>query len=135
MPMDTKTRLNSGVARLREDVLRDSRHPVHQIAEELLPYLRILVGQFDPEQVILFGSYAYGSPDEDSDVDLCVIKRMNRGPVSEATEVRRAVRHLRRSGANLPLDIMVRDPADMARRVANGDQMHKLIMEQGLRLA
>ena len=29
---------------IREDVLRDPRHPVHRIADRLLPYLRVLVG-------------------------------------------------------------------------------------------
>ena len=57
---------------IREDVLRDARYPVHQIAERLLPYLRVLVEQFHPQQVILFGSYAYGAPNEHSDVDLLV---------------------------------------------------------------
>jgi len=41
-----------------EYVLRDPRYPVHQIADQLLPYLRVLVEQFHPQQVILFGSYA-----------------------------------------------------------------------------
>lgn len=47
---------------IREDLIRDPRHPVHQIADQFLPYLRILVAQFHPEQVILFGSHAYGHP-------------------------------------------------------------------------
>jgi uncharacterized protein len=54
-------------------VLREPRYPVHQIADRLLPYLRVLVEQFHPQQVILFGSYAYGYPNEHSDVDLLII--------------------------------------------------------------
>ena len=54
---------------IREDALRDPRYPVHRIADRLLPYLQVLVEQFQPQQVILFGSYAYGNPDENSDVD------------------------------------------------------------------
>jgi uncharacterized protein len=38
-----------------------------------------LVRSFQPEQIILFGSYAYGEPNEDSDIDLLVI-------VAESTE-------------------------------------------------
>jgi predicted nucleotidyltransferase len=34
-----------------------------------------VVDQFQPEKVILFGSYAYGQPTEDSDVDLLVIRQ------------------------------------------------------------
>lgn len=58
------------------------------IPPELLAEItRRLVAEFQPEQVILFGSHAWGTPTEDSDVDLCVI-------VSQSDErpVRRAVR-------------------------------------------
>ena len=52
--------ITAAVPVLREDVLHDHRFPVHQIADRLLPYLRVLLEQFRPQQVILFGSYAYG---------------------------------------------------------------------------
>ena len=29
----------------------------------------------DPHKIILFGSYAYGKPNEDSDIDLCIIEK------------------------------------------------------------
>jgi hypothetical protein len=37
---------------VKENILRDSRYPVHAIADKLLPYLKILVEKFDPEQVV-----------------------------------------------------------------------------------
>lgn len=127
---------NSAVisSRIREEVLRNSRYPVSQIADQLLPFLQILVDQFHPEQVILFGSYAYGQPTPDSDVDLLVVKDMERSPVSEATHIRRAVRHLRHSVANLPLDIMVRSPADWQQRLRDGGYFHTEIATKGLRI-
>jgi len=119
---------------IREDVLQDPRHPVHQIADQLRPYLQVLIDQFHPEQVILFGSYAYGQPNADSDVDLLVVKDIDSSPVSDATNIRRAVRHLRHTIANLPLDIMVRDPSDWHQRVQNGGYFHSAIATKGLRL-
>ena len=119
---------------IRENVLRDPRYPVHQIADQLFPYLQVLVEQFHPEQVILFGSYAYGEPTKDSDVDLLVIKEISDSPVSDATSIRRAVRHLRHSVANLPLDIMVRAPNDWKRRIGNGNSFHTEIAQKGLKL-
>ena len=83
--------------KIREDVLRDSRYPVHSIAEKLLPYLNVLMEKFEPEQVFLFGSYAYGNPDRGSDVDLLVVKKMEKSSREEATAIRRAFRPLRRS--------------------------------------
>lgn len=118
--------------RIRENVLRDLRYPVHKIADQLLPYLQVLVEQFHPEQVILFGSYAYGEPTEDSDVDLLVVKDTGKSPVSEATRIRRALRHLRHTVSNLPLDIMVRAPDDLRARIAHGADFHEEIVRKGI---
>jgi len=120
---------------IREDVLRDPRYPVHKIADQLLPYLRVLVEQFHPEQVILFGSYAYGVPTPDSDVDLLVVKAIDRNSTADATAIRKALRPLRHCGTNLPLDIMVRDPDDFRQRVEMGAAFHAEIAHRGLVLA
>ena len=34
-----------------------------------------IVKEFDPEKIVLFGSYAYGEPNESSDLDLMVVKK------------------------------------------------------------
>jgi predicted nucleotidyltransferase len=107
-------------------------YPVHRIADQLRPYLQVLVEQFHPEQVILFGSYAYGEPTPDSDVDLLVVKDTGKSPVSEATRIRRALRHLRHTVSNLPLDIMVRAPGDLSARIAHGADFHEEIVRKGL---
>lgn len=117
---------------IRENALRDPRYPVHKIADQLLPYLQVLVDQFHPEQVILFGSYAYGEPTPDSDVDLLVVKDIEKSPVSEATRIRRALRHLRHTVSNLPLDIMVRAPDDLRARIAHGADFHEEIVRKGI---
>jgi hypothetical protein len=54
--------------------LRDPRYPVHRIADQLEPYLRIIVEKFQPDRIILFGSQAYGKPSEHSDVDLLIVR-------------------------------------------------------------
>lgn len=116
---------------IRESVLRDPRHPVHGIADQLRPYLQVIVERFHPERVILFGSYAYGEPSADSDVDLLVVKDIERSPLSEATRIRRAVRPLRKV-SNLPLDIMVRAPSDLLERIERGADFHAEIVQNGL---
>jgi predicted nucleotidyltransferase len=45
--------------------------------EEIKKMTRVIVSQFKPEKIILFGSHAWGEPDENSDVDLLVIKKTN----------------------------------------------------------
>ncbi len=121
--------------KIREDVLRDSRYPVHSIAEKLIPYLNVLMEKFEPEQVFLFGSYAYGNPDRGSDVDLLVVKKMEKSSREEATAIRRAFRPLRHSVANLAFDILVRDPEDLQSRLKKGAMFHSAIVRNGIRLA
>jgi len=120
---------------IREDILRDPRYPVHQIADKLLPYLRVLVEQFQPQQVILFGSYAYGQPDEHSDVDLLIIKELAQSPLREAIAVRKAWRPVRASVGSLPFDLIVSSPADDKRRRAHSAGFYDEIVRRGIQLA
>lgn len=77
-------------------------------------YARRIAEQFHPERIILFGSRAWGTPHEDSDVDLMVIMQA-RNDVAQALRIRSA----------LPLpfltDILIRTPAEWAWRLADGD--------------
>ena len=119
---------------IREDVLLDPRYPVHRIADQLRPYLEVIIERFHPQQIVLFGSYAYGHPSPDSDVDLLIVKAIDKSPVSDATSIRRAIRHLRHSVANLPLDITVRSPEDLRSRIAHRANFHEEILSCGLNL-
>lgn len=120
---------------IQEIILKDSRYPVHAIADKLLPYIKLLVEKFEPDQVVLFGSYAYGHPTANSDVDLLIIKKTLKSLREEATEIRKAFRPLRHTVANLAFDIMVRDPEDLRLRLERGAAFHSIIMQKGLRLA
>lgn len=72
---------------------------------------RRLVDEFRPEQIILFGSHAWGKPNEDSDLDILVIVSQSHLP-----PVQRAVRaHRRLQGLNVPKDILVRTRAEVER--------------------
>ena len=122
-------------ASIREDVLRDTRYPVHRIAARLLPYLRVLVEQFHPEQVILFGSYAHGKPDKDSDVDLLIVKKIEKSSVSERRDILKAWRPVRWSGKSLPFELLVVSPAEHERRRANGGGFYGSIIRNGLLVA
>ncbi len=63
-----------------------------------------LVAEFRPEQVILFGSHAWGQPDRDSDVDLMVIVAE-----SNLSEYERALRgHACLSDLDIAKDVIVK---------------------------
>jgi predicted nucleotidyltransferase len=73
--------------------------------------VRQIVDRFHPQQVILFGSHAYGQPTEDSDVDLLVLVDTQEPPIHVAAQISAAVEH------PFPLDIVVRTPADFTAAV------------------
>jgi uncharacterized protein len=84
------------------------------------------IGQrFNPERVILFGSYADGQPTEESDVDLLVIMPTNGSSVDQSVEIRLAVR------PPFPMDLLVRTPEKMRERLEMGDSFMRRILEKG----
>jgi hypothetical protein len=120
---------------LDENLLHDPRYPVHKIANQLEPYLRVLLEEFHPQQVILFGSYAYGDPNEHSDIDLLIIKPLEQSPVREAISMRKAWRPVRASVGSLPFDLIVASPEDHRHRLSNSAGFYEEIVQRGLRLA
>ena len=82
--------------------------------------------EFHPEKIILFGSYGYGKPTEDSDVDLLVIMARTRER-GERMSVR--IRHA--VPRNFPLDLLVRTPAEVDKRLRWGDLFLREVMEKG----
>ncbi len=80
-------------------------------SSELLEEItRRLLAVSDPEQIILFGSYARGNPSEDSDLDLLVVASDIEAPRRESIRLRRVLR-----GLTIPIDIIVTTPQHLAR--------------------
>ncbi len=67
-----------------------------------------IVRRFKPERVILFGSHAAGTADEGSDVDLLVVMETSEPVLRQAATIYRALDH------HLPVDVLVRTPAQLA---------------------
>src|SRR6266566_4940009 len=87
-------------------------------------YARAIAEEFHPDRIILFGSYAYGTPHADSDVDLLVVMPAH-DPHAQA------VRILYRLAAPFPLDLIIRTPEEVAWRLADGESFLTTIMSQG----
>ena len=88
-------------------------------------YARQIGEQFHPDRIILFGSYAYGKPHKDSDVDILVVMPAH-SQVGQAVRIRLAV------PAPFPMDLMVRTPQCLARRLEMGDPFLQEIMARGI---
>jgi predicted nucleotidyltransferase len=97
-------------------------------APTMLRLVRDIMRRFDPEKIILFGSYAYGEPTEDSDLDLLVVMP-HRGPGHRmATKIRLSV------GVKFPMDLLVRSSAELHQGVSQRDWFIVEILEKGITL-
>ncbi len=85
-----------------------------------------LAKQFHPQKVILFGSYAYGQSTPDSDVDLLVLM-----PKTRERGERMSVRIRQAIPRDFPLDLLVRTPTEVTRRLRWGDLFLREVMEKG----
>jgi predicted nucleotidyltransferase len=90
--------------------------------------LEKIVAGYDPQRVILFGSYAYGEPDEDSDIDLLIIKDTDEPPIERWTTVKRLVRDRNRRTSVSPL---VYTTQELERRLALQDFFIQEVLEKG----
>jgi len=88
---------------------------------------RIIKG-YEPKKVILFGSYAYGEPTEDSDIDLLIIKNTDKRPIDRWVEVKRL---LRDNSRTLPVSPLVYTEKEIEERIAIKDFFVEEIFEKG----
>jgi len=84
-----------------------------------------IVDGFRPNKVILFGSYANGSPTTDSDIDLLVVMRFKGRGHNQAVKIRRILK------GGMPLDLLVRTPEQLAERIEMGDFFMRSIIDYG----
>ena len=84
-----------------------------------------IVKNFQPQRVILFGSYAYGQPRQASDVDLLVVMQT---PLKESEQAFRICREI---DYHFGLDLIVRTPETLNQRLRLGDPFLREITDQG----
>lgn len=94
--------------------------------EALNTIVQRLVTALNPHKIIVFGSYIYGAPTPDSDVDLLVILDTRARPVDRYLSVSSLLRP-----RPFPLDIVVKTPEEILRAVALGDPFIVEILTQG----
>jgi predicted nucleotidyltransferase len=88
-------------------------------------FARRIAKQFNPQKIILFGSYAYGKPTQDSDVDMLVIMSFEGRGAYKSAEIATALR------PEFPADILVRTPEQIKQRLEWGDFFIREITEKG----
>jgi predicted nucleotidyltransferase len=88
-------------------------------------YARAIAERFDPDKIILFGSYAYGVPHEGSDVDLLVVMQ-TRSEMSQSVRIRMAI------PAPFPMDLLVRTPEHLRERLEQGQSFFVEVVRRGM---
>jgi predicted nucleotidyltransferase len=81
--------------------------------------------EFNAEKVILFGSYARGTPTQNSDVDLLIVAPFEGRSVDKSVQIRLKLH------PSFPVDLLVRTPEKIQQRLEIGDQFIKDILHGG----
>src|SRR5438874_13363720 len=106
-----------------------TRPPYYRGAEVSMSMIRRFARQiaerFQPERIILFGSHAYGRPHKDSDVDVLVVMHTGRRR-SQSARIRTEIQ------TPFAMDLLVRTPEFVKRRLAEGDSFLADIMSRGI---
>src|SRR5437764_14706134 len=87
-------------------------------------FARRVAERFQPEKIILFGSFAYGTPHAESDVDILVVMPA-RNQHTQAARIRWAV------PVPFPMDLIVRTPQSLRWRLEEGESFHTEIVTRG----
>ena len=94
--------------------------------ERLQEVVRRIVEAFDPERIILFGSYVSGAPTPDSDVDLLIVMEDGERPAERRMVVSRLFRP-----RPFPMDILVYTPAEIQHALSLRDPFIFQALESG----
>lgn len=98
--------------RIPEDV-------IHELA-------RRIANKFNPVRIILFGSYAYGNPRPESDVDILVVMNTMLRESQQALQIRQHLNPL------FGVHILVYTPERLEQRLSWGDPFLREILERGV---
>lgn len=94
----------------------------------LLRVVEKIKKNYQPQKIIVFGSYAWGRPTKDSDIDLFIIKRTKKNHRERALQIRRL---LREENALVGMDLLVYTPEEFAKRIEIGDSFLSEILKKG----
>lgn len=117
---------DSSVRDTKPNVIEDFRGDTLVSPALLRAITKRIVENIHPEKIILFGSYAYGEPTLDSDIDLLVIMRSKKRPVERSDDISDLFPR-----RYFGLDVLVRTPREVRERIRLGDDFIKQITKEG----
>lgn len=99
-----------------------------EVKKIILKIVEKIKKEYQPEKIILFGSYAYGTPYRDSDIDLLIIKDTQERPIDRRVAVARIASDSKRL---IPFEPLVLTPKEVSERLEIGDQFVEEIIRKG----
>jgi uncharacterized protein len=107
------------------DYVQPFRYPSPNIPMTAIRrFARQIAERFQPEKIVLFGSYAYGTPHAESDVDLLVV-------MPARNEISKSVRITLAFDPPFALDLIVRTPQHLARGLKEGNWFLREVIDKG----
>lgn len=97
--------------------------------EQIDTLVKIISKKFNPQKIFLFGSYANGNPDSQSDLDLCIVTNLgNKRKIDLMRDIRREVR----DKFQLPMDILVYENNEFFERAMLPNTLEHKIAKHGI---
>jgi len=104
-------------------MVKDKR--IRKIISEIVEKIK---KDYQPDKIILFGSYAYGTPTEDSDIDLFIIKNTKKDSIYRFAEVKKIVYSPDRI---IPISPLVLTPNEIDEQLSHGNDFIKEVLKKG----
>ncbi len=120
-------RPNSPMNSIPDPDLR-TRADIEPILKEIV---EILVRDYQPELIILYGSFAYGNPTRHSDIDLFIVKETEKNRIDRYVEAAGLIFDPKR---RIPIQPLVVTPSELQTRLDIGDHFIKEVLTKGERL-
>jgi predicted nucleotidyltransferase len=100
-----------------------------EVKKILAEIVKKLKKEYKPLKIILFGSHAYGQPQEHSDLDLLILKNTKRRPVDRFVNVKRIIYNPK---WKIPISPLVYTPKELENRLKLGDDFISEITKKGI---
>ncbi len=102
-----------------------------EINNEIQNLIKRIDSIYQIKEIYLFGSYAYGTPNKDSDIDICIITEDNN------ISIRDMLKSIRKSTVdivNKPLDILIFSKSHFNERSINESTIEYTISHKGVKV-
>jgi predicted nucleotidyltransferase len=119
--------INKSAGPLNHKTEMDKKLRVEVIIKKIV---KAISTEYQPDKIILFGSYAYGIPTEESDVDLLIIKDTEKPFHKRWAEVCRIISGIRKD-SGIAFSSFIVTPHELQQRLQMGDPFFKEILDKG----